>query len=124
MFAKENYFPENHRFTENKIDAIEAFKTANTQPYSHIHSPGAVGGHCIPFYPFFVMDDDTRIIRLARELNDSIPSFLVGFFVLDEGGLAFGVSSVGVPYYVRGVCWDVFDEFDEDGGFKVDLVEC
>ncbi|RLI93725.1 MAG: nucleotide sugar dehydrogenase [Candidatus Altiarchaeales archaeon] len=59
------------------VSAVEAFKTANTQPYCHIHSPGAVGGHCIPVYPYFVMNSKTKLIRYAREINDSISEKLV-----------------------------------------------
>ena len=47
---------------------------ANTQPYSHIHLPGAgVGGHCIPVYPRFLIyslkNTPARLTRLAREIN-------------------------------------------------------
>ncbi|MEA1924554.1 MAG: nucleotide sugar dehydrogenase [Candidatus Altiarchaeota archaeon] len=59
------------------VDALEVFDTANTQPYCHLHRPGAVGGHCIPFYPLFVMDSDTDLLRTARELNDSVTLKLV-----------------------------------------------
>lgn len=43
--------------------------------------------------------------------------------MLEEEGLAFAGSSVGVPYYVCGVWWDVVEELDEDGGFEVDLAK-
>ncbi|MBF6600225.1 MAG: nucleotide sugar dehydrogenase [Dehalococcoidia bacterium] len=37
------------------VDVLQAIEVANTQPYSHIHAPGAgVGGHCIPVYPHFL----------------------------------------------------------------------
>jgi len=59
------------------VDALEVYDTANTQPYCHLHRPGAVGGHCIPFYPLFVMDSGTVLLRTARELNDSVALKLV-----------------------------------------------
>ncbi len=38
------------------LDVAAAIAAANTQPYSHIHTPGVgVGGHCIPVYPYFLM---------------------------------------------------------------------
>ena len=47
---------------------------ANSQPFSHIHRPGvAVGGHCIPVYPRFLLagDADARLPRVAREVNEA-----------------------------------------------------
>src|SRR5256886_8751310 len=38
------------------LDVSAAIAAANTQPYSHIHTPGVgVGGHCIPVYPHFLL---------------------------------------------------------------------
>lgn len=56
------------------VDAAEVFATANTQPYCRIHKPSCgVGGHCIPYYPYFIMGGDTPLVRTARETNDSMP---------------------------------------------------
>ena len=64
------------------IDVHEAIDVANTQPYCDIHDPGpGVGGHCIPFYPYFVIDPfetDAPLLETAREVNDSMPAFTVG----------------------------------------------
>ena len=35
------------------IDIGPVIEASNSQPYSHIHRPGLVGGHCIPVYPHF-----------------------------------------------------------------------
>jgi UDP-N-acetyl-D-mannosaminuronic acid dehydrogenase len=60
------------------VNVWEVIETANTQPYCNLHRPGAgVGGHCIPVYPWFVIDEDTKLIRTAREVNDSMSSFVV-----------------------------------------------
>ncbi|HLC37903.1 MAG TPA: nucleotide sugar dehydrogenase [Candidatus Norongarragalinales archaeon] len=57
------------------IDAMEAFSAANSQPYCHIHSPGCgVGGHCIPYYPHFIMGEKTFLVKAARKTNDSMPA--------------------------------------------------
>jgi len=62
-------------------DVREAIGAANTQPYCDIHDPGpGVGGHCIPYYPYFVIetfDGDARLLETAREVNDSMPAFAV-----------------------------------------------
>jgi UDP-N-acetyl-D-mannosaminuronic acid dehydrogenase len=59
------------------IDAWSVFEAANTQPYCDIHRPGiGVGGHCIPVYPHFVMEEssDTPLIETARSINDDMPA--------------------------------------------------
>jgi UDP-N-acetyl-D-mannosaminuronic acid dehydrogenase len=66
---------------EMGIDVNEAIEVANTQPFCDIHNPGpGVGGHCIPFYPYFVIDPfetETRLLETAREVNDAMPEFTV-----------------------------------------------
>ncbi|MDZ5810232.1 nucleotide sugar dehydrogenase [Halorubrum sp. AD140] len=63
------------------VDAREAIEASNTQPYSHILSPGpGVGGHCIPVYPYFLLngfDVDSPLIRLGRVVNDEMPTYTV-----------------------------------------------
>ncbi len=79
---------------EQNLDALEVFNAANTQPYCHIHKPGAgVGGHCIPVYPWFVMnlaDKPTRLIRTARTINDEMPRHMLELTLkaLNEVGLS------------------------------------
>ncbi|WP_276301482.1 nucleotide sugar dehydrogenase [Halorussus lipolyticus] len=66
---------------EMGVDVNEAIETANTQPFCDIHTPGVgVGGHCIPYYPYFVIngfDTDSPLLETAREVNDSMPHFAV-----------------------------------------------
>ncbi|MBI5104942.1 MAG: nucleotide sugar dehydrogenase [Solirubrobacterales bacterium] len=60
------------------VDVLQVIDAANSQPYSHVHRPGiAVGGHCIPVYPRFLLasDDQARLPALARELNESMPAY-------------------------------------------------
>ncbi|MDQ6875985.1 MAG: nucleotide sugar dehydrogenase [Actinomycetota bacterium] len=73
------------------VDALQAFELANTQPFSHIHSPGAgVGGHCIPVYPRLLMSraPELRIPALSREINDEMPAVMVDLLDAELGGLA------------------------------------
>jgi UDP-N-acetyl-D-mannosaminuronic acid dehydrogenase len=58
---------------DHGIDILEVIDAANSQPYSHIHRPGlGVGGHCIPVYPRFLLDEhpELELISLARDIND------------------------------------------------------
>ncbi len=67
------------------IDVIEAIKAANTQPYSHIHKPGAgVGGHCIGVYTWFLIHrtpELARMLRLSRTINNYMPHHMVELLV-------------------------------------------
>ncbi|WP_049899986.1 nucleotide sugar dehydrogenase [Halococcus agarilyticus] len=70
------------RFTDDlAVDVREAIDTANTQPFCDIHDPGpGVGGHCIPYYPYFLLDGRDRdgpLLETARAVNDGMPDFVV-----------------------------------------------
>lgn len=66
-----------------RLDLSEAVDAANTQPFSHIHQPGVgVGGHCIPVYPYFLLNDHAAgplltIPRAARAANDAMAAYAV-----------------------------------------------
>lgn len=64
------------------IDVWELIALANHHPRVNILRPGpGVGGHCIAVDPWFIVDalpDLARIIRVAREVNDSKPHHVVG----------------------------------------------
>jgi UDP-N-acetyl-D-mannosaminuronic acid dehydrogenase len=89
------------------IDVREAIDAANTQPFCHIHSPGpGVGGHCIPWYPYFVMsrvDTPTPLLRTAREVNDSMPAFTAG--IVERELDAQGTSIEDARVLVLGVTY-------------------
>jgi nucleotide sugar dehydrogenase len=66
------------------VDFWEAREAANSQPFCHIHKPGAgVGGACIPVYPQFILHAanmigvDCNIVRYGRTINDSMPAYCV-----------------------------------------------
>ncbi|PZS00917.1 MAG: nucleotide sugar dehydrogenase [Candidatus Chloroheliales bacterium] len=76
----------------NGIDALDAFDAANTQPYSHIHKPGVgVGGHCIPVYPYFLLDaaaeGELDLVRRSRALNDSMAAYSLDLLERELGSL-------------------------------------
>ena len=63
------------------IDVWELINLANRHPRVNILQPGpGVGGHCIAVDPWFIVDsapEEARLIRTAREVNDSKPSFVL-----------------------------------------------
>jgi len=67
--------------TQLDIDVREAIETANTQPLCSILDPGpGVGGHCIPVYPYFLINElegDLPLLSAARAINDRMPAFTV-----------------------------------------------
>lgn len=64
-----------------EIDVWELIRLANHHPRVNILQPGpGVGGHCIAVDPWFIVDSDpeqARLIRTAREVNDSKPRWVV-----------------------------------------------
>lgn len=66
---------------EAGLDVYEVIRVANTHPRVNILQPGpGVGGHCLSVDPWFLVGDyrDTaRLIRTAREVNDSQPQFVL-----------------------------------------------
>jgi len=75
------------------LDIGEAVDAANRQPFSHIHRPGVgVGGHCIPVYPHFLLNDarggaDLTLARAARTRNDAMADYGVARLVEELGDL-------------------------------------
>jgi UDP-N-acetyl-D-glucosamine dehydrogenase len=80
------------------IDVLSVIDAANSQPYSHVHRPGiAVGGHCIPVYPRFLLagDPDARLPLAAREINERMPAYAADLLGDVEGRR---VLILGVAY--------------------------
>jgi len=63
------------------INVWELIALANRHPRVNILQPGAgVGGHCIAVDPWFIVDttpDEARIVRMAREVNDHKPEWVL-----------------------------------------------
>ena len=89
------------------IDVTEAIDAANTLSLCDIHDPGAgVGGHCIPYYPSFVMsavETTTPLLRTARRVNDGMPRFAVR--KLREGLADEGVDPADATVAVLGLTY-------------------
>jgi len=57
------------------VDFWEMRKAANHQ-FCNIHEPGNVGGHCIPVYPWFLINEmEVPLIKKAREVNDDMINY-------------------------------------------------
>ena len=66
---------------ELKLDALEIIKLANLHPRVNLHQPGpGVGGHCLAVDPWFIVEksSNAKLIQLSREINNSMPHFVVG----------------------------------------------
>lgn len=63
------------------VDVWELIRLANHHPRVNILQPGpGVGGHCIAVDPWFIVaaaPGSTQLIRAAREVNDSKPSWVL-----------------------------------------------
>lgn len=63
------------------INVWELIKLANLHPRVNILQPGpGVGGHCIAVDPWFIVSAtpaEARLIRIAREVNDSKPEWVI-----------------------------------------------
>jgi UDP-N-acetyl-D-mannosaminuronic acid dehydrogenase len=79
------------------INVWELVRLANRHPRVNILQPGpGVGGHCVAVDPWFIVSsapEQARLIRTAREVNDSMPEVVlkkIRAFTLE-------LSSNGVP---------------------------
>jgi UDP-N-acetyl-D-mannosaminuronic acid dehydrogenase len=62
------------------INAWDVIENANRHPRVNLHTPGpGVGGHCLAVDPWFIIEaqpDMSRIIKMARQTNDSMPRYI------------------------------------------------
>jgi len=83
------------------VDAEAAFALANRHPRVNLHKPGiGVGGHCIPVDPWFLVAVNpslARLLRTARDINDSLPG-QVAHAIRVRLGDASRVTLLGIAY--------------------------
>lgn len=84
------------------VNALDVIKMANKHPRVNLHSPGpGVGGHCLAIDPYFIYakaPETAKIIKLARDTNNSMPDFVCENVkkIIEKGKIAvFGVSYKG-----------------------------
>lgn len=84
------------------VDILEVIEASNSQPYSHIHTPGiSVGGHCIPVYPRFYMWEnfESQIVAAARLRNLGMPFRAVQQIKEEFGNLnGLKIAILGITY--------------------------
>lgn len=70
------------RFSQLGIDVWEAIELANYHPRVNLHKPGpGAGGHCIAIDPWFLVNEDTNLIRQARLINDRMPNHIASIVI-------------------------------------------
>ena len=84
------------------VNALDVIKMANKHPRVNLHSPGpGVGGHCLAIDPYFIYakaPETAKIIKLARDTNNSMPDFVCEYVekIIPSGKIAvLGVSYKG-----------------------------
>ncbi|HCJ52881.1 MAG TPA: hypothetical protein DHV25_04150 [Candidatus Kerfeldbacteria bacterium] len=93
-------------FDKLGIDVHDVIKGAATKPFAFMaHYPSCgVGGHCIPVDPYYLIERakqsgfDHRFLRLAREINNSMPAYVVNQLIriLNDIGKPLKGTTVGV----------------------------
>ena len=91
-------------FDKMEIDIWEVIEASSTKPFGFMpFYPGpGLGGHCIPIDPFYLtwkakqFGMDTRLIKLAGELNLSMPDYVMQkiSFALSQAGKNLADSHV------------------------------
>jgi UDP-N-acetyl-D-mannosaminuronic acid dehydrogenase len=77
------------------VDFWEMRQAANHK-YCNIHEPGNVGGHCIPVYPWFIINEmDAPLLKISREVNDGMIEYYAQK-VNKIGGKKIGI--IGLSY--------------------------
>lgn len=85
----------------DNMNVYEIIRIANKHPRVNILTPGpGVGGHCISVDPWFLVGDYpglANIIKMARNINDSMPDFVLERIhnIMKENGIK-DVSKVGI----------------------------
>ncbi len=84
------------------VNAFEVIELANKHPRVNLLSPGpGVGGHCIALDPWFLVEksENAKLIKQARLINDSMPSFVFEKIKTILGGFnGQTISILGATY--------------------------
>jgi len=124
-------------FDKAGIDLLEVIKGASTKPFGFMpHYPGCgVGGHCIPVDPYYLIDKAKQngfthtFLSMAREINDSMPSYAVELLKEIAGELnsakvgILGISYKGNVNDTRGSPGLKMKKLLEDAGAEVQIYD-
>lgn len=105
------------------INVLDVIDMANKHPRVNIHTPGpGVGGHCLAVDPYFIYakaPELANIIKLSRDTNCSMPSYVVeSVDKLTKGDKTKTISVMGVTYKP-----DVDDRRESPSMVIIDLLE-
>ena len=117
---------------ESGINVWNAIELANKHPRVNILKPGpGVGGHCIAIDPWFLTENSTRcrMISLSREINDSMPNYVLQMVkkllegVKEPVITVFGVAYKGDVDDTRETPALKFIKLAENEGYKVKIYD-
>lgn len=105
------------------VNALDVIKMANKHPRVNLHSPGpGVGGHCLAIDPYFIYakaPETAKIIKLARDTNNSMPEFVCKYVkkIVPKGKIAvLGISYKGNTGDDReSPAYEIIAELEADG---------
>ena len=105
------------------VNALDVIKMANKHPRVNLHSPGpGVGGHCLAIDPYFIYakaPETAKIIKLARDTNNSMPKFVCKYVrkIISTGKIAvLGISYKGNTGDDReSPAYEIIAELENDG---------
>ncbi|WP_405287508.1 nucleotide sugar dehydrogenase [Methanobrevibacter sp.] len=105
------------------VNALDVIKMANKHPRVNLHSPGpGVGGHCLAIDPYFIYakaPETAKIIKLARDTNNSMPEFVCKYVrkIISTGKIAvLGISYKGNTGDDReSPAYEIIAELESDG---------
>ncbi|HLQ97115.1 MAG TPA: nucleotide sugar dehydrogenase [Candidatus Dormibacteraeota bacterium] len=112
------------------INVHDVIEMANKHPRVNLHTPGpGVGGHCLAVDPYFIISEapeKSPLIRLARDINVSMPQYVVDYTkeILDklEGDkvTVFGLTYKGDVDDIReSPAFDIYELLRKDGSMNV-----
>jgi len=82
------------------INVWDLIKLANHHPRVNILNPGpGVGGHCIAVDPWFIVDSaplESKLIRMARVVNDSKPLFVIEKLNKIVNKIDYGIENISI----------------------------
>jgi len=86
------------------IDLYETLRAANNKPFGFlVHYPGCgVGGHCIAVDPYYLIRQasksgfDHKFLKLARDINNSMPSYTVEKLILGLNQLQLPIKGTRI----------------------------
>jgi UDP-N-acetyl-D-mannosaminuronic acid dehydrogenase len=116
------------------INVWDLIRLANRHPRVNILQPGpGVGGHCISVDPWFIVHknpEEARLIRTARQVNDSKPKFVID--KIKEAAKNRGskkVACLGLAFKAdiddlrESPAVDIVESLASEGGFQLSVAE-